>query len=217
VVGGRSQSLDFYTCHPCDGKTHLICSECGKCLKRILSSVSMEISNKPWSAQELYPTQDFWGGTEIPVPVMSWGEQRWKLAVLKWINFLVLGKIVDGLLVMRKIEVSWIRLFLCACPRWKVVWRINKGCSVVSHCLCTGYQGIPVLITGIVSCHRYKIAGNLLRQRLSCGLTLEMPRSRGCWLVFERGLCSYGFICNALHLFRKLSWKAVPSATQTRA
>lgn len=81
----------------------------------------------------------------------------------------------------------------------------NKGGSVLSCCLFAGYQGTPVLIIGIISCHHCKIAGNVLGQGLLQRLTLETLCSCGCWLVFERGLRSCGFICNALRLFRKLN------------
>lgn len=59
------------------------------------------------------------------------------------------------------------------------MYRIQSSCPVLSCCLFTGYQGIAVMITGIISCHHYNVAGNLLKHRLSYELALEMLGSCG--------------------------------------
>lgn len=145
------------------------------------------------------------GGTGIVC--VGEGSRGWN-TTLKWVHFLILGKIVDGLLVMRKIEVSGIWLFSLWNPCWKVMGEQRwLFCSLLFN----EYQGIPLTITGVISCLQCKIIGNPLWQSLSFRLTLEMLCSHGCWLGFEQGFYSPSLICSALHLFRKLNWKAVPS------
>lgn len=45
-------------------------------------------------------------GEEKKIMYMLGRAAKVETGILKWIHFLILGKIVDGLLVMRKIEVS---------------------------------------------------------------------------------------------------------------